>query len=457
MACVDTLGKRYLWVDLVCIDQFDLQDKRNQIGKMWSIYRGAHVTLVALSAESANVGLPRLGSNKRFHPQISCRVGGKRLVGLMPTLSQQIWESPWGTRAWTLQEAMLSNRCLYLSDHQLYYECNAMQCCESLDQARSWAHTLGPDSNPTQEGYVSWLMSQNGPGCLKNPLDQRTHRLGHFGAKVTLYSYRRMTNDTDALNAFLGVLQRLETMYDTGFFWGLPVADFQWGLLWYSQSPPTRREGFPSWSWAGWKGGVWQGEPFDVTQPHQYPVPLHIWKVVKDSLIELFKSPKDAISPTTDGEHSFLNDPVTTLALSVPQPPSFDISQYPHAETSGYLFISAIVFHFRPDWSQPAYRKRQHGEFELFIVSLRGTRCGIRIISTDREITDRDITDAQTEQQFMLLARDRSGGLVFHYLLLVHAEETLTVRGTALQLLIPEDRLEVLEDLRPRRQCMVLA
>ena len=37
MACVRSLGKRYLGVDSVCIDQSDGKEKRDQIGKMSSI------------------------------------------------------------------------------------------------------------------------------------------------------------------------------------------------------------------------------------------------------------------------------------------------------------------------------------------------------------------------------------------------------------------------------------
>src|ERR1700677_2024469 len=73
-----------------------------------------------------------------------------------------------------------------------------------------------------------------------------------WGAKDTLYCYRSMIKDEDALNALTGVLQQLETMHDTGFFWGLPQVDFQWSLLWQAQTQPQRGLGFPSWSWAGW-------------------------------------------------------------------------------------------------------------------------------------------------------------------------------------------------------------
>ncbi|KAF2670792.1 HET-domain-containing protein, partial [Microthyrium microscopicum] len=101
MKMTKDLQQRYLWVDALCIDQADNKDKAQQIERMGNIYRGATFTIVALSGTSANSGLPRLNGHGKMHPQISCHVEGQRLVGLMPTLSQQIWRSSWGTRAWT--------------------------------------------------------------------------------------------------------------------------------------------------------------------------------------------------------------------------------------------------------------------------------------------------------------------------------------------------------------------
>lgn len=448
MACVCMLGKRYLWVDSLCIDQSNEAEKLDQIKRMWSIYRGAYVTIIALSGKSADVGLSRLRPDLRTQPQLSCSIDGKRLVGLMPTLTQQIWMTPWGSRAWTLQEALLSPRCIYISDHQLYFECNAMQCCESLDQRRSWGHNLSPRSSPIREGWLSWVMDQVGPGCLKNLLDSPSNRIGHWGAKVTLYSYRSMTKESDALHAFPGILQRLETMYKEGFFYGLPVADFQWALLWQSQSPPQRRQGFPTWSWAGWKGGVWPGYPLDVTKPHQFPVPLRIWKTLGSELVKIFETLGDTSGIST----CFRNDPVTRAEQINIYDEPFDISQYPYAEDLAYLFIEAVIFDFIPDYSKPRYRVHQHGVHEIFDFSVQGTQCLIRVISTDREITG-----THKSQTFLLLARDRKNSWVSHHLLLVHFERCIAIRGTVLELLVPEDRLDVIGEFKPRKQRVVLS
>jgi len=136
-----------------------------------------------------------------------------------------------------------------------------MPCCESLDETRSWAHGLSPASNPTEEGFVAWMLRQAGAGALRIPLDWPPRRLEHWGEKLNLYAYRSMKYSEDALRAFAGVLQRLETIYPKGFFWGLLVEDLNWALLWRPQVPPMRREGFPTWSWAGWRGSLFFGQP----------------------------------------------------------------------------------------------------------------------------------------------------------------------------------------------------
>jgi hypothetical protein len=440
----EKLGKRYLWVDSLCIDQSDDKDKERQIKKMQNIYCGAYLTIIALSGKSANAGLPRLKQNKDVYPQLTCRINGKRLVGLMPTLSQQIWRAHWGQRAWTLQEALVSPRCLYISDHQLYFECNGMQCCESLNDTRSWAHHLRLEPNPAQGG---WLASKVGDGCLRTPIDNPSHRMERYGSKLTLYSYRSMSKDVDGLNAFSGILQFLETMYTEGFFVGLPIEDFQWGLLWRSQWAPTPRPGFPTWSWAGWKGGLWAALPFDFTKPHQYPLHLRISRVVKGRLVQFFGSSQVDL---------FSKDPVTKAALLNPRGPEFNLLEYPHAENDSYLFIEAITLQFTPDYSTPLQNEnvRQSGKYSVFAFSLHGTRCAIRIISVDPEVGKHP---SQEKKQFLLLARDYREGLVFHHLLLVRFEWEIAVRGTVLELIIPAHCLEALEELQPQKRRVVLA
>ncbi|KAI9570104.1 heterokaryon incompatibility protein-domain-containing protein [Boletus coccyginus] len=139
------LGKRYLWADSLCIDQGDVAEKNTQIPLMSAIYTGSWATIFNIAGQSARSGLPRVGTLEGVIPQLSCEIGGKLLLSLMPPLREQISESHWNTRAWTFQEGMLSPRRLFFTNHQVYFECNLAQCCESINDSRSTFHLLSDE------------------------------------------------------------------------------------------------------------------------------------------------------------------------------------------------------------------------------------------------------------------------------------------------------------------------
>lgn len=462
------LGKRYTWIDSLCISQDDPSDKNDQIDRMWDIYQGAWLSIISLSDGSANSGIPRL-SRQQQYPQLSCRVGEKTLVSLMPTLSQQIWTSPWGGRAWTLQEGLLSARCLYVGDHQIYYDCLSMQCCESLDDTRSWAHNLTPKSNPTEEGFVTWMLRQAGAGALRVPLDWPARRLEHWAEKLNLYSYRKMTYDEDAIRAFDGVLQRLQTIYPRGFHWGIPIEDFDWGLLWRSQVPPTsRRQGFPSWSWAGWKGALFFGQPTDVKKTRRMPISLSIDAVKDDKNMTVFSSSCEGKADDSAKCEQLIifNDPIHRATQKTPTGPGFTLETYPTAEKQGYLFIVATCLHFKPDFARPQTQTYASGQYETFSFFVSDVRCLIRITSTDELIPGKwngndwvvPERDSQREEgTFVLLARDHIQGFINHHLMLIaFGDNGLAGRVTVLELLVPLDKLDVLEVFKPQRRRIVL-
>jgi hypothetical protein len=66
-----------------------------------------------------------------------------------------------------------------------------------------------------------------------------------------------MSFESDAVRAFSGILNSLESEYGEAI-WGVPRRSFAKGLTWSlsDPDPDLRRDGFPSWSWAGWKGNT---------------------------------------------------------------------------------------------------------------------------------------------------------------------------------------------------------
>ena len=96
--------------------------------------------------------------------------------------------------------------------------------------------------------------------------------------RITEYTRRDLSFQSDALNAMQGIFRAFAALPSpTRHFWGIPMdiwpADkpgyprgsagklcseesFARSLYWFLKEPSHRREGFPTWSWAGWKGKI---------------------------------------------------------------------------------------------------------------------------------------------------------------------------------------------------------
>ena len=118
-----TLGYNYLWVDLICLSQDDLDNHVTLTVGMNSIYEGAYLTIIAAAGEDAESGLPGVTPDSRDIRQHFEVVDGMRLAVAMPTLTQQIAESRWSTRAWIYQEEIMCQRYLIFTSQQIYWEC----------------------------------------------------------------------------------------------------------------------------------------------------------------------------------------------------------------------------------------------------------------------------------------------------------------------------------------------
>jgi len=83
------------------------------------------------------------------------------------------------------------------------------------------------------------------------------------------FSERRLSYDSDALNAILGIFNSLQRSKEMMLkqIWGIPIkmsshdSSFLIPLNWYHNQVARRREEFPSWSWTGWDGGVSMTDP----------------------------------------------------------------------------------------------------------------------------------------------------------------------------------------------------
>jgi hypothetical protein len=237
------MSTRYLWVDALCIMQDDSIDKQDQICKMDAIYVGAYFTIVAACGADSRAGLPgvRTGSRK---PQRVKVISGITLAAAQPNLANALLDTQWHHRAWTFQEAVLSKRLLIFTDLGVYFQCSTALWCEDthLEKPSLSEYSINKVEVPK---FVKPFWKD----VLPTARDFWT-----YAQLVEDYSPREMTSQTDALNAFTGLINPLERVLDTKFFQGLPIIFFHAALcfVFATRHDNIRRTGFPSWSWSGW-------------------------------------------------------------------------------------------------------------------------------------------------------------------------------------------------------------
>lgn len=237
----EKLGMKYLWVDGFCILGRDDVDKAYQIGHMDAIYRGATVTLIAAAGDSADYGLPgvRPGSRTKLITQHTCVINNTTIAVADLRTRPELPHSTWSTRGWTLQEDILSRRCVYFTDHQIFYECALSHFCES---------TILESDDPSMSVLTTDYLGRKPQG---------SDWLWQYAQYVDDYTPRDLSFEDDILDAFRGIMNELDHLAG-GFHFGLPQQRFEKTLAWYSGwynggDPSRRRKKFPSWSWAGWK------------------------------------------------------------------------------------------------------------------------------------------------------------------------------------------------------------
>jgi len=238
------IGQPYLWVDTLCIIQDDPEDQRAQIQTMGLIYSCAYATIVAAEGIDANAGLPGVQKYSRG-VKISEYVEGVEFMAAQRHVIFSMEESLWNTRGWTFQEKLFSNRCIVFTNSQVFFCCNiTLQREDNVLEDNS--HCLGGLN----------LIGNFPPLPVHFDLNSKfvLVAFGRYQITVAEYPRRQFTKDEDILNAFMGV-QNLFSPFLGEFRWGLPSCCFEAALTWRSKDkfPIKKREGFPSWSWAGWK------------------------------------------------------------------------------------------------------------------------------------------------------------------------------------------------------------
>ncbi|KAF2500262.1 HET-domain-containing protein [Lophium mytilinum] len=124
------LGFRYLWVDSLCIIQDDLADKKRELNHMGDIYKNALLTISAANSSKASHRFLR--AYPAVEPDIvlpyACADGTTGWIHLKREPFASEMPDSILSRAWTLQESVLSRRLpIYTSFGQLRWQCRTVK------------------------------------------------------------------------------------------------------------------------------------------------------------------------------------------------------------------------------------------------------------------------------------------------------------------------------------------
>lgn len=138
------LGIRYLWIDALCIIQDSQNDWKIECSKMAEVYRNAYLVIAALDAPNSQAGFlarregPSILPAKLPYITKHGGVFGEMLLqpfGYVAGLREQTrGNNLLQTRAWTLQEYLLSRRTLFMGKTQAYWEYSKRNLTQSQDK-----------------------------------------------------------------------------------------------------------------------------------------------------------------------------------------------------------------------------------------------------------------------------------------------------------------------------------
>ncbi|KAH6644450.1 heterokaryon incompatibility protein-domain-containing protein [Boeremia exigua] len=262
------LGFQYLWIDSLCIVQDDGEDWATEAGKMSHVYRNAALTISAEGAADAREGLYpvqpaacqsqtqvelqyEVSSGQLEKVFVRTRRPGfpkSRIVTNFAHASVSVSESRLASRAWVLQERLLSPRILHFYKEELAWSCCSVSRCECRLDAR--------------QTDMSVFKKLQTPGLPRAKLSKELHR--HWTDLVVEFTNRKLTKMRDRLPAMSGLAGVCNEITGSKYCAGLFLEDLAYGLLWISDhegsgAPIIRNDespDLPSWSWASITGPV---------------------------------------------------------------------------------------------------------------------------------------------------------------------------------------------------------
>jgi hypothetical protein len=270
------LGVRYLWIDSLCIIQQgdDQADWRREVTLMADVYSNSFCNISAAVAPDGHHSMFHFREPEALSPEIAIRVSadGRETPYLISDL--RLWEvdvsrALVNTRAWVLQERLLSPRILHFGASQVFWKCH------EKDAAEVYPGGVPTDLFPPQERFKNLAQVPSGENYASDR--QASGDLWDYQAWariVRAYTACALTFPSDKLVAISAVAKLMRPVVRDEYVAGMWRRFMERELLWSAVHRPSdaaSRIGTyraPSWSWAAVDGevnpGVLEVDPEDV-------------------------------------------------------------------------------------------------------------------------------------------------------------------------------------------------
>jgi hypothetical protein len=267
MTIASQLGYRYIWIDSLCIIQNSTPDWSRESRLMAGVYGNA-VLNIAATGDSSDAGC--YATRDRPLGRLPCRILSTR----NHTLFAQMWQgdldhyspqrkqSALLSRAWVVQERLLSKRNVFLRGQELALDCCTTQFSETYPRGKK----LDASNLPLKVSLYLML------DLITNTviLDDAKLLFERLWAQlVSEYSAADLKFESDRPVALQGLVEIIQarTHNRWAYVAGLWKEFLPLQLLWSSSSGRSyeyqnlaepAREPYPSWSWLSFKhqGGV---------------------------------------------------------------------------------------------------------------------------------------------------------------------------------------------------------
>jgi hypothetical protein len=283
---------RYLWIDSLCIIQRDAGDWQREASRMLDVYRNSYCTIAATgsvnglrglfyprdrpvvnpvyikASETAQKGKSTVSSSPNIDVAVSAFGTDTFLIVDMDIWTDGVSNSPLGSRAWCLQERVISPRVIHFGERQLYFECQKLQVCPSFPDG------ILAEAIPTKETKTNFSLHP-----MHLPADseaRKWHVLHTWMNLVKTYASCNLTVHTDKLVAVGGLAAYLAESvpafkYYAGIWDHKPLEQLLWYVVGFDphMGPPFRPKEYqaPTWSWASMNSPIQFEHDFNNEHP----------------------------------------------------------------------------------------------------------------------------------------------------------------------------------------------